>query len=247
MTMTTQTAIDVERVQSFAGKVLGDLAGTMASVLAIFGDRLGLFRALADGGAATSFELAERASVSERYAREWLYGLHAAGYLEHDREHGRFSLPAEHAEVLAVEGGPFFVGGGYQALSGELRLLDRLSEAFRSGGGVPQTAYLDDTFEGMRRFSLPWYEHQLIQEWIPALEGARESSRPAPATPTSAAAPGTHSSSSPRRSPARRSSVTTRLRARSNGPDTRSRTPDSPTGCASSCSTPPAACPSNTT
>ena len=172
--MTTETAIDPERVQDFAGKTLGDLAGTMATVLAILGDRLGLFKALAKAGPATSVELAERAGVSERYTREWLYGMHAAGYLEHDRERASFALPAEHAEVLAVEGGPFCVAGGYQALSGELRMLDRLSEAFRSGGGVPQTAYPDDTFDGMRRFSLPWYEHQLVQQWIPAVDGAHE-------------------------------------------------------------------------
>jgi len=172
--MTTHTAVDIERVQGFAGKVLGDLAGTMATVLAILGDRLGLFDALAEAGPATSAELAERAGVSERYAREWLHGMHAAGYLEHDREHTSFSLPVDHAEVLAVEGGPFSVAGGYQALSGELRVLDRLSEAFRSGGGVPQAAYPGDTFEGMRRFSLPWYEHQLVQEWIPAVDGAHE-------------------------------------------------------------------------
>jgi len=171
--MTTQTATDIERVQGFAGKVLGDLAGTMATVLAILGDRLGLFGALADGPT-TSAELAKRANVAERYAREWLFGMHAAGYLQHDHERATFALPAEHAEVLAVEGGPFSVAGGYQALSGELRVLDRLSEAFRSGGGVPQAAYPDDTFEGMRRFSLPWYEHQLVQQWIPAIDGAHE-------------------------------------------------------------------------
>jgi 2-polyprenyl-3-methyl-5-hydroxy-6-metoxy-1,4-benzoquinol methylase len=172
--MTTDIAIDPERVQDFAGKVLGDLAGTMATVLAILGDRLGLFDALAKAGPATSAELAERAGVSERYTREWLHGMHAAGYLEHDRERASFTLPAEHAEVLAVEGGPFFVAGGYQALSGELRMLDRLTEAFQSGGGVPQTAYPDDTFEGIRRFSLPSYEHQLVQQWIPAVDGAYE-------------------------------------------------------------------------
>ena len=172
--MTTETAIDPERVQNFAGKALGDLAGTMATVLAILGDRLGLFEALTTAGPATSAELAERAGVSERYTREWLYGMHAAGYLEHDREHASFALPAEHAEVLAVEGGPFCVAGGYQALSGELRMLDRLSEAFRSGGGVPQTAYADDTFDGMRRVSFPWYENQLVQHWIPTVDGAHE-------------------------------------------------------------------------
>jgi SAM-dependent methyltransferase len=100
--------------------------------------------------------------------------MHAAGYLQYDHEQASFSLPSAHAEVLAAEGGPFFVAGGYQALSGELRVLDRLSEAFRSGGGVPQAAYPDDTFEGMSRFSRPWYEHQLVHEWIPAIDGAHE-------------------------------------------------------------------------
>lgn len=172
--MSTQATIDPDRVQTFAGRVLGDLAGTMATVLSILGDQLGLFTALADEGPASSAELAERAGVSERYAREWLHGLYAAGYLEYDRHNGSFALPAEHAEVLATEGGPFFVAGGYQALSGELRVLDRLTEAFRSGGGVPQAAYPDETFEGMRRFSRPWYEHQLIQQWIPAVDGAHQ-------------------------------------------------------------------------
>ena len=146
--MSTQTTIDPDRVQTFAGRVLGDLAGTMATVLSILGDQLGLFTALADEGPASSAELAERAGVSERYAREWLHGLYAAGYLEFDRHNGSFALPAEHAEVLATEGGPFFVAGGYQALSGELRVLDRLTEAFRSGGGVPQAAYPDETSRG---------------------------------------------------------------------------------------------------
>src|SRR5512144_1928655 len=166
-------AIDSERVRRFAGKVTGDLAGLSASVLAIIGDRLGLFRALDEGGPATSAELAARAGVAERYAREWLYGLHAAGYLELDRERRSFWLPAEHAEVLAREGAPFFLAGGHQAMRGQLAMLDRLTEAFRSGGGVPQAAYPDDMSEGIRRLSAPWYEHQLLQQWIPAVDGLR--------------------------------------------------------------------------
>ena len=172
--MTTQTTIDPERVQTFAGKVLGDLAGTMATVLAILGDRLGLFAALADGGPATSAELAERAGVSERYAREWLHGLTPPATSGTTASTAPSRYPPEHAEVLATEGGPFFVAGGYQALSGELqsaRPADRSVPLRRRG---PQAAYPDDAFEGMRRFSLPWYEHQLVQQWIPALDGAHQ-------------------------------------------------------------------------
>ena len=167
------TAVDYKRVRQFAGKVMGDLAGGSASALAIIGDRLGLFRALDEGGPASSAELAARAGVAERYVREWLYGLHAAGYLELDRERRSFSLPAEHAEVLAREGAPFFLVGSAQVWRGGLAVLDRLTEAFRSGGGVPQAAYPDDMTEALRRNSAPWFEHQLLQQWIPAVDGLR--------------------------------------------------------------------------
>jgi SAM-dependent methyltransferase len=166
--------VDYERVRHFAGKVMGDMAGVSASLLAAIGDRLGLFRVLDAGGPATSAELAERAEVAERYAREWLYGLHAAGYLELDRERGRFSLPPEHAEVLARDGAPFFLAGGFQALRGELAVFDGVTEAFRSGGGVPQAAYPGDMTEGIQRFSAPLYEHQLLQQWIPAADGVED-------------------------------------------------------------------------
>lgn len=167
--MTTQVEIDQAKLEAFVGKAVGDVSGMLAVVLSFLGDRLGLFRELAGGGPATSEELAVRAGVDERYAREWMRGLHAAGYLEYERESGRFSLPPEQAQVLAVEGGPFFLGGAYHTLMGELRPIDQLTEAFRLGGGVPQSAYPADTWDGMCRFTRPWFENLLVQEWIPAV------------------------------------------------------------------------------
>ena len=167
--MTTQVEIDQAKLEAFVGKAVGDASGMLAVVLSFLGDRLGLFRELAKVGSATSEELAQRAGVDERYAREWLRGLHAAGYLEYERESERFSLPPEQAQVLAVEGGPFFLGGAYHTLMGELRPIDRLVDAFHSGGGVPQSAYPADTWDGMCRFTRPWFENLLVQEWIPAV------------------------------------------------------------------------------
>jgi 2-polyprenyl-3-methyl-5-hydroxy-6-metoxy-1,4-benzoquinol methylase len=172
MTTDTQT-LDQTRVEAFMGKTLGDAAGLFASVLAIVGDRLGLFRALADHGPASADELAERAAVDERYALEWLRGMHAAGTLELDGD-GRFGLPAEHAQVLATEGGPFFMAGAFELTYGYLQPIDRLIEAFRSGGGVPQSAYPRETWDGMCRFSRPFYNHLLVQQWIPAIDGLAE-------------------------------------------------------------------------
>jgi 2-polyprenyl-3-methyl-5-hydroxy-6-metoxy-1,4-benzoquinol methylase len=171
--MTTPT-IDEAKLGAFMEHVLGDASGLMASVLATLGDRLGLFKALAHEGAATSAGLASAADVNERYAREWLRGMHAAGYLELDRESGRYSLPPEHAQVLAVEGGPAFLGGAFQLTFGYLRTIERLTEAFRSGGGVPQSAYPTDTWEGMGRFSRSFYDNVLVQQWLPAADGLQQ-------------------------------------------------------------------------
>jgi 2-polyprenyl-3-methyl-5-hydroxy-6-metoxy-1,4-benzoquinol methylase len=165
---TTQT-LDEAKVEAFMGKVLGDLGGTMAMLLAHLGDRLGLFKELADRGPATPAELATRAHVDERYAAEWLLGLTSAGYLDYDRGTGRYSLPPEHALALAQEGGPFFVGGAFEMLPEFVRPIDELAEAFRSGGGVSQAAFDPRIWEGMERFTAGWFENHLVQEWIPAL------------------------------------------------------------------------------
>jgi 2-polyprenyl-3-methyl-5-hydroxy-6-metoxy-1,4-benzoquinol methylase len=162
--MTTATQ---DEVQEFAGRIVADLAATMTTIFCALGDKLGLFTALADGGAATAEELAQRAGVDQRYAAEWLRGLTAAGYLTHDRASGRFELPVAHATLLADEGNVLFLGGGYQELAGMLPALGRIEAAFREGGGVPQAAYDGDAYDGMARFSRAWFDHRLIGEWLP--------------------------------------------------------------------------------
>jgi 2-polyprenyl-3-methyl-5-hydroxy-6-metoxy-1,4-benzoquinol methylase len=160
-------AADPGEIEAFAGRVVGDLAGTMATIFCALGDKLGLFEALASGGPAAPAELAERTGAQERYVREWLHGLAAAGYLEYDRTGGRYALPAAHAAVLADEGGLWFLGGGYQEVAGMLPALSRIEAAFRDGGGVPQAAYPDDAYDGMSRFTRAWFDHRMLGDWLP--------------------------------------------------------------------------------
>ncbi len=169
MTATGVTPVEQELVEAFAGRVVGDIAATMSTILCALGDKLELFSALASGGPATPAELAERTATDERYVREWLHGLTAGGYLELDRSTGRFSLPAAHAAVLADEGGLWFLGGGYQELAGMLPVLGRIESAFREGGGIPQAAYADDAYDGMSRFTRAWFDHRLTGDWLPVL------------------------------------------------------------------------------
>jgi SAM-dependent methyltransferase len=140
--------------------------------LTSIGDQLGLFKELDSNGPATSDELAERAGINERYAREWLSGLACAGYLTYDSATTRFALPPEHAPVLAHEGGPAFLGGVFQEVPPVFGVIEQVSEAFRTGGGVPQSAYHTHMWEGMERETAPIYEHLLVQEWLPEMPEA---------------------------------------------------------------------------
>lgn len=164
-----KSGYDSDRADAFVGTALNNTTGFAVTVLAGIGDRLGLWRALAEGGPATSAQLAERTGVDERYAREWLAGMATAEYLAYDPATGAFILPEEHAPVLAQEGGPVFFGGTFQMLHGMVSVYDELLEVFRTGGGIRQEAYHPDMWDGMERFTASWFENLLIQEWMPAL------------------------------------------------------------------------------
>ncbi len=167
--MTNQSDFDSAKMEAFVGKVLGDTSAMTVMLMADLGDRLGLFKALADNGPVTSGELAARAGVNERYAQEWLSAMVCAAYVDYDPIGARFTLPPEHALVLAQEDSPVFFGGSHEMLVGTLGVLDQLEQAFREGGGVPQSAYSDHVWCGLERFTGTWFENLLLQEWLPAM------------------------------------------------------------------------------
>lgn len=169
MTTTDTPALDAAKTEAFVGKVLGDMAGLFAAKLATIGDRLGLWTDLATRGPATSGELAARADIAERYAREWLAGMHAAGYVDYEPSTGVYTLPPEHVPALADEGGPVFFGGALQEIEGMSGTFDELCEAFRTGGGVPQASYPEAFYTGLCRFTAGWHENFLVQTWIPSM------------------------------------------------------------------------------
>jgi 2-polyprenyl-3-methyl-5-hydroxy-6-metoxy-1,4-benzoquinol methylase len=92
-----------------------------------------------------------------------------AGAPPHDADTSSYRLPPEHEPVLADEGGPVFFGGVYEELSGTLDVLDRIGDAFRTGGGVPSDAYSDRFFSGLERFTAGWFDNLLLPEWLPAM------------------------------------------------------------------------------
>jgi SAM-dependent methyltransferase len=166
---TIDVPVDETKVEEFVGKVLTDVSGLMATRLATLGDKLGLWKDLASNGPATSDELATRNGIAERYAREWLAGMHASGYLDYDAATSVYTLPAHAVPVLADEGGPVFFGGTFQMAQGTAPIYDELCDAFRSGGGVPQSSFGTDFYEGLQRFTDGWFENLLVPVWLPLL------------------------------------------------------------------------------
>ena len=167
-------ALDHKKVEQFLFKFVNDLGAGMCAALALVGEKLGLYAAMANAGPLTAAELAARTSTSERYVREWLSAQAANGYVEYDAKTDRFFLPAEHALLLADENGPAYIPGAFHVMASVFRDEHKISEAFRSGEGVGWHEHHASLFEGTEKFFRPTYLHHLIHGWIPALDGVEE-------------------------------------------------------------------------
>lgn len=155
----------------FARGSVNELGAAYYAPLIVIGDRLGLYKALADGGPLMSAELAERTDTAEPYANEWLAVGAAGGYVTYDSETGRYSLTPEQAALLADEDSPAFLAGGFQGLMGYQKRLSEIEANFRTGEGVGWHEQDEDVCHGTERFYQPSYETYLIDEWIPTLDG----------------------------------------------------------------------------
>jgi len=166
-------AVDEGRLMEFVHKFVGDLGATMAAGGVVIGDRLGLYRALADRPLRPQ-ELAERTGTAPRYVEEWLRGQAAGGYVEYDAATGTYSLTEEQAFALTDPEGPIFAPGAFQLALGALKAEPRITQAFRTGEGVGWHQHDVEVFLGCERFFRPGYSANLVGAWLPALDGVGE-------------------------------------------------------------------------
>ena len=127
--------IDQVKLMDFLHKFVADLGATMAAGNVLVGDRLGLYRALADHPMLPR-ELAKRTGTATRYVDEWLRGQAAGGYVQYDPQNGTYSLTAEQAFALTDPDGAVFAPGAFELALGALKAEPRVIEAFRSGSGI---------------------------------------------------------------------------------------------------------------
>jgi SAM-dependent methyltransferase len=162
-------SVDMDAFMEFVGKFAGDLGAVVAAGNVVLGDRLGLYRALADDGPATAAELAELTGTDVRYVAEWLAGQAAGGYIEHDD--GRYALSPVQSLALADPAGPVDVAGAFTLALGAVAAVPAVTEAFRTGHGVGWHEQNADVLTGCERFFRAGYAAHLVQDWLPALPG----------------------------------------------------------------------------
>jgi 2-polyprenyl-3-methyl-5-hydroxy-6-metoxy-1,4-benzoquinol methylase len=172
--MTATTSIDEARLHALLGQAVVEFGATANAALVVIGDRLGLYRSLAETGPATPEELASSTGCAERYVREWLNAQAASGWVDYDAESGRYAMSAEQALMFADPQSPAFVGGAFQIALGSAEARGHIAEAFESGAGFGWHEHTDDVFDGCRRFFEPGYRANLVQSWIPALDGVHD-------------------------------------------------------------------------
>jgi 2-polyprenyl-3-methyl-5-hydroxy-6-metoxy-1,4-benzoquinol methylase len=165
---------DEDITGALVGRLFEAALGTVDIVSVYLGDRLGLYRALAQAGASTTAELASRAGINERYSREWLEQQAVTGILDVDdptKEEGerRYSLPPAHAEALINMDSMFSISPLARMLVASIQSLPKVMEAFRTGGGVQWSDFGPDMIESQGDFNRPWVLSLLGTRYLPSV------------------------------------------------------------------------------
>ncbi|MHC4156949.1 MAG: class I SAM-dependent methyltransferase [Planctomycetota bacterium] len=166
--------LNEERSEAFAERMLGVLNSGGLSLMISIGHRTELFDTMCDMHASTSEQIAEAASLNERYVREWLGAMLTGGIVECDSQGKLFSLPAEHAAWLTREAAPdnIAVFAQYVPLLGTVE--EKIIDCFKNGGGVPYSEY-ERFHQVMAEDSGQTVVAALIDHILPLVDGLVES------------------------------------------------------------------------
>jgi SAM-dependent methyltransferase len=159
---------------ALAERLFGSALGAIDLFAAYLGIRLGLYEVLDDQPGSTAGELAARAGIAQRYAREWLEQQTVTGFVEcddrtADEDLRTYRIPPGHARALLDEEHPAHAGALALACAGIARVLPQLVEAYRAGTGVPYAAYGADARDGQAALNRPGFVHLLADTWLAAI------------------------------------------------------------------------------
>ena len=164
----------IDRSEALVERLFGATIGALELFSVYLGAELGLYRALVEKGPQTADGLAHVAGIAPRYAREWLEQQAVAGLIDvddvtADAAGRRYSLSPEHARVLSHADDLAHVSPFAHAVAGIGGVIARVAEAYRTGGGVPYSAYGAAFRHGQGHINRPAFTHELPTDWLAAM------------------------------------------------------------------------------
>jgi hypothetical protein len=174
----TDQANDDSRRDDLAARLAGAVLAGLELQAVYLGDRLGLYRTLADSGPLTPPELAAAAGIDPRYAREWLEQQAVAGILDVDdvgaeADERRYTLPVGHRAVLIEPESLWLVAPLARFVVGSAQTMPQLLDAYRTGAGVDWADYGPDVVEAQEAINRPQFAN-LMADWIDGLPDIAE-------------------------------------------------------------------------
>ena len=177
--MTSDSNLVAATTDEFVEQLFSAALAT-ADVLTVYiGDQLGYYRAMADGNAITSRELAVRAGTSERYAREFLEAQAISGYIAVENsdagaEERRYILPPGQAEVLTADRSLSYLAPLARMLGICGVNLNAIVAAHRTGGGVSWDEFGDVMRDAQGEMNRPAFLSVLGDEWVPSVAAVHD-------------------------------------------------------------------------
>lgn len=163
---------EAPEVEEFAGSLFAACLATMELANVELGVRLGLYEALAGAGPLTAADLANRAGIAERYAREWLEQQAVAAVVRVDdptkaAHERRFELPTAHAHVLLEDDSEACMKPCAAVVPWVAKAIEIMEKEFRHGTGAAFGLF--DLHDLQAAFTRPVFVNHLTQNWLPAL------------------------------------------------------------------------------
>lgn len=137
----TTSILDATKTEAFAENLLGMLNAAAIALMTSIGHRTELFDTMAELPPSTSQQIADAASLNERYVREWLGTMVTGRVVDYDPVAKTYHLPPEHAACLTRAAGSDNIAPFTQYIPLLGSVEDQIINCFYHGGGVPYSEY----------------------------------------------------------------------------------------------------------
>ena len=167
-------AINEDKLNQLLGQVVVEMGAAANGPLITIGDKLGLYKTLSSADKMSANELAEKTNTALRYVQEWLAAQAASGYVEYDAKNHQYFMTPEQAATFGDPNSPVFMTGAFYAITSLYHDEPKMLEAFKTGEGISWGDHHTCLFCGTEKFFSPSYSGNLVNSWIPALDGVTE-------------------------------------------------------------------------